>query len=181
MFSMKQLAAVFSVAAFAIQPTLAQAQDATTCVTEKEVSDTAIYAVPGLIVAMKARCGPSLSSKGFLARDGEKLSARYRAFQDTTWPRAKSTFFKFAASSASGNKQYVELIAGLPDKTVRPLLDVMMADVIAQDFVGKNCGKAERVLQALAPIEPNVAGELLAVIMSLSETDKLSICPVEPA
>lgn len=180
MIAMKRLAAALTVAALALQPSLAAAQSAS-CITEKEVSGMAIYAVPSLIVSMDARCAAALSPRGFYARNGASISKRYLAHQDRAWPSAKSAIFKLGRISISEHTDHLDLISRLPDDSLRPLVDVMVAEMIADKLAQRDCRKVERMLEVLAPIEPDVAGALLAVLMTFTKDEKMPICPVEPA
>jgi hypothetical protein len=180
MLHRKSLAAVAALG-LALQPTLAVAQEA--CLNEEEVSAIAIYSVPSLVQALRTRCGGKLSENGFLARRGDSLIGRYVALQSATWPRAKVGLTKVLAARAGQPRQAAvgapsaDLLANLPDSAVRPLVDALIVQEAAPRIALDNCGRIERVAQAMAPIEPEVAGTLLGLLVGFVDSDRLPICP----
>jgi hypothetical protein len=73
-----------------------QAVAAPPCLTEHEVANMAVYAVPALVKGVRAKCTGRLSASGFLATRGDSLAAKYAALQGETWPVARSGLLKFA-------------------------------------------------------------------------------------
>jgi hypothetical protein len=168
-------------AALAIQPTLASAQQA--CLNEEEVSAIAIYSVPSLVQAVRTRCSGQLSANGFLARRGESLTTRYVALQNNVWPRAKSGLLKVLVGRAGQSRLASpgapgpELLASLPDSAVRPLVDALIVQEAAPRIALENCSRIERVAQTMAPIDPQVAGTLLGLLVGFVDSDRLPVCP----
>jgi hypothetical protein len=163
--------------ALALQPISAQAQD--TCVTDAEVAAIAIYSVPSLVQAMRLRCGSELSANGYIARRGDMLSGRYAALQPRVWPRAKSGMLKIlgARSGASEGRQMLDTLGSLPDEAVRPLVDAWIVQETSARIPVRNCQRVEWVVEALAPVEPEVAGGLIGAIVGLVDSDKMPVCP----
>lgn len=169
----------------AVQPTVAAAQD---CLAEEEVSAMAIYAMPGVVQGVKLRCASRLAAGGFIARNGDALSARYARLQAGAWPKAKAGLLKIAASKAgtargaasgerrSGNLEGLQMIANLPDNAVRPLVDALIVQEVAPEIDVKHCGKIELLMQALNKVDPEVAGTLLGLIAGLVKLDQPGIC-----
>jgi len=159
---------------------LAQATSATAqtprCVTEQEVSAIAIYSVPSLVQAVRQRCASELATSGFLARRSDSLSARYVALQPAVWPRAKSGLLKLFAGAANESGGLDTLLT-LPDDAVRPFVDALIVQESAPKIALRNCTRIERVIEVLAPIEPEVAGSLLGALVGFVESERLSVCP----
>ncbi|HYD25793.1 MAG TPA: hypothetical protein VEB68_13460 [Croceibacterium sp.] len=174
MDSRKGLAAA-AAAALALQPAVAAAQQ--TCITEAEVSAMAIYSVPSLVQSVRLRCAGELLSSGFLARRGDAFIARYTGLQDAVWPRAKSGLLKFGARRAGSSGPGIDTFANLPDNAVRPLIDALIAQEVSGKIQPRHCGRIERVLEAAAPIDPEVAGTLIGVIIGLVAPEDPPICP----
>ena len=176
MVSRKGATAVVA-AALALQPVAADAQQA--CVTEAEVGAVAIYSVPNLIQAVRLKCGSELSASGYLARSGDALAGRYAALQTRVWPRAKSGLLK-VIGGRSGNAQSRQLlgtVGNLPDTAVRPLVDAWIAQEASAKIPARNCRRLEWVIEAMAPIGPEVAGGVLGAILGLVDPDEMPICP----
>ncbi|HLV06870.1 MAG TPA: hypothetical protein VKY80_04280 [Croceibacterium sp.] len=173
--SPRSLLAALGAATLAVQPTVAQAQQARPCLTEQEVSAIAIYSVPSLIQAVRLRCNGELSATGYLARRGDTLSARYVALQPGVWPRAKSGLLKLFASRADG--QGPETVSALPDEAVRPLVDALIVQETSPRIAVRNCTRIERVIEVMAPIDPDVAGNLIGLLVGFADSETLPVCP----
>jgi hypothetical protein len=176
MASRRRLAAAMA-GTLALQPMAAQAQQAS--VTDAEVAAIAIYSVPNLVQAMRLRCGSELSASGYIAKRGDALSGRYAALQPRVWPRAKSGMLKIlgAQSSAAQGRQMLDSLGSLPDEAVRPLVDAWIVQETSARIPVRNCQRLEWVVEALAPVEPEVAGGLIGAIVGLVDPDKMPVCP----
>lgn len=175
MASTRGLAAA-AAGALALQPVAAQAQQ--TCVTESEVAAIAIYSVPSLVQAMRLRCGSSLSASGYIAKRGDALSGRYAALQPRVWPRAKAGMLKVigAQPGAAQGRQMLDSLGTLPDEAVRPLVDAWIVQETSARIPVANCQRIEWVVEALAPVEPEIAGGLIGALVGLVDPDKLPVC-----
>jgi hypothetical protein len=175
MTSLPRILAALAAASLLTQATLASAQ-APRCVTEQEVSAIAIYSVPSLVQAVRQRCVGELTASGYLARRGDALSARYVALQPTVWPRAKTGLFKlFAGASSAGGG--LDTISTLPDDAVRPFVDALIVQESAPKIEPRNCTRIERVIEVMAPIDPEVAGTLLGVLIGFADSERIPVCP----
>lgn len=171
--SRTRLAAVAAVA-LALQPAVAQAQQA--CISEDEVSAMAIYSMPSLVQSVRLQCGPALASSGFLARRGDSFAARYAGLQNAVWPRAKSGLLKYGSHKASTASQNIAMFANLPDNAVRPLIDALIVQEASAKIDSKQCGRIERMMEAVAPIDPEIAGTLVGVAAGLFAPPDQQIC-----
>lgn len=163
-------------AAMVFQPVIASAQPA--CITEDEVSAVAIYSVPSIIQAVRLKCGSQLSSSGYLARSGDALSRRYAALQPRVWPRAKAGMLKLLASQSSGSqaRQTTQMLSTLPDDAVRPLVDALIVQEVSGKIATRQCTRVEWVIEAIAPIDPEVAGKVIGTVGGLIDPDQVPIC-----
>lgn len=167
--------AMAAAAALAIQPVAASAQ---ACVTEDEASAIAIYSVPSLVEAVRLKCGGELAPSGYLARRGDSLIGRYAPIQTRVWPRAKSGLLKVFASKAgaSSGRQTLNAVASLPDDAVRPLVDALIVQEASPKIAPQNCTRLERVIEFVAPIDPELAGDLLGAIAGLVNHREFPVC-----
>lgn len=175
MVSTKWLAAV-AVGTVALQPVAASAQQA--CVTEKEASAIAIYSVPGLVQAVRLQCSGELASNGYLARRGDSLIGRYGPLQTRAWPEAKSGLLKLLAGKAGPSQALpgLDTITSLPDNAIRPLIDALIVQEAAPHIEPGNCTRLERVIESVAPIDPELAGGLLGAIAGLVDHRDFPVC-----
>jgi len=170
-----RLAGLIGAASLAIYPSLAAAQQRP-CITEEEVSAMAIYSVPSLVQAVRTRCNGQLAASGFLAREGDAFAGRYANLQNVVWPKAKSGLLKFGAGRQVDGRDASEMFAGLPDSAVRPLIDALIVQEASAKIAAKDCGKIERLMDAVSPIDPEVTGTLLGVILGLAGLDTPAVC-----
>jgi hypothetical protein len=172
----RHVLAAVSLAAMASQSVAATAQ--TACVTEDEVSAMAIYSVPNLVEAVRVRCNGQLAPSGFLNRPGNPMRARYATLQTQVWPRAKTGLMKvLAARAGAQNAQSLGMIGTLPDTSVRPLVDALIVQEASPKIDISQCGRIERVIELAAPIDPEIAGNLLGAVLGLVDPKELPICP----
>lgn len=158
------MAAVLALAALMV-PVSAQAQPRLSDFTGDEAAALAIYAVPGLLDAAKQTCAGRLSNSGFLAKRGHSLAQRYAAQQNEMWPQARLAMMKFAGSEA---KEQIRMFATLPDDAVRPLVDALIRQEAAARLKPRSCRYVERMAEALAPLEPAQAGNILGVLFDIA-------------
>ena len=176
----RTLLALAGAAAFLVQPQLAAAQQA--CVAEDEVKAMAIYAVPSMVRSVQLTCGAQLSQNGWLARDSGALSQRYAAMQGRVWPKAKAALLKMVNGPGVDARaaQTLATVANLPDQNIRPLVDALIVQEVSAKIPVAECGKIERIREAIAPIEPDVAGSLIGAAASLFADKAPAICPARP-
>jgi len=168
-------------AAALVQAPAAMAQQ---CLTAGEVSSLAIYVVPHAIKGVQSGCGTELGSGSWLATDGAGMSARYAALGSEAWPGAKRALLLFASSATGAEQSQAEpditaLLAGLPDESLRPLVDAIILQKVAESVKPDSCRSVDRVLEVLSRFEPQDAAELLGVLLSLVDLKDPQICPLE--
>ena len=163
-------------AAFAVQPIAASAQQQ--CLSEQEVSAMIIYAVPHALRGLGTKCGPALAGDGFFKRGGADLASRYAAQGNANWPLAFDAFLKFAGVNGAMGESPMPLDQ-LPPEVVRPLVNELVAQKVAQDLKVEDCRKYERVLEVVAPLEPEELGAISAIVFSMVGVENPSVCAVE--
>lgn len=170
------------------QASIAQAAESQPCVTGSEAAALFVYVVPPTIEAVGNSCDGRLRPDGFLATGGRKLSARYAALQDESWPKAKRAalaLFSMASPAAKPAKQQAmafdpaTIFRNLPDNVARPLGDALIMQKVAEKVKPEKCGQIELVLHAMSPIEPRDAGALLGAVANLVGMDNLRLCKVD--
>lgn len=158
----------------------AQQQAAKACLSEREVAQMAIYAVPSVVEGVRGKCGAKLSKTGFLAARGDAFAAKYAALQAETWPVAKAGILKFVGAPKSGAAKAndpVAMLAALPDNSVRPLVDAMIAQKIGEAVKPDQCGNIERGMQLASVMNPRDSGAMIAFVMAMTKPKNPPICP----
>ncbi|MFN3988801.1 MAG: hypothetical protein ACK4IS_00935 [Erythrobacter sp.] len=178
----RSIAPVLALAALA-QASAAQAQQA--CVPPADLGDTIIYTLPIAYDAARTSCAKEFARDGFVARSGEKFIAGFRARQNAAWPGAMRTLQAFLAGQQNGGKgsdlDMAALVKSLPPEALRPLVDGLMGQMIADEIKPETCGKIERGLELMSPLPvDNVAG-LMGFMLELADLKEPSICPADLA
>ena len=157
----------------------AQAQQQT-CVAAADIGDTVLYAMPIAYDAVSRSCSKQLKADGFIAQDGAAFIDNFRARQDSAWPGAFRLLKTFMAQNDAekGGKDtdMTAMIAALPEDSLRPFVDGLVGQMIAQEIKPDSCSKIERGLELLSPLPvDNVAG-LMGFVFELADVKNPSIC-----
>ena len=165
-----------------------EAASAQSCVSEAEVSALFVYSMPSVLESARNSCDGKLSRDGFFATNGSRLIGRYAALQNETWPKAKRALLLYAGSGkgnapklknapdALRNIDPAQLLGSLPDNVVRPMVDAIIVQKVAEQVKPQSCRNIERVAAAISPIEPSAAAVLLGTVMSLVGLNNPDIC-----
>jgi len=139
-------------------PGVVQAADSQ-CLTAREFSALAGYALPSVISGTSQRCGPSLGPKAFLRTSGKDLAGRYAARKTNDWPAAKSAFLKLSAKSPDAASAF----KGMPDTSLQQVLSAMMEGMVAQQIPLDRCGAIDDLVRLLSPLPAENTAELIAL------------------
>lgn len=177
---MKRIAPAIAAAAIAAMvPAQIQAQAPGVCLTEAELADVIVYATPAVVTGVRGKCAKTLAPGGFIAAKGNTFSAKYAALQGATWPTAKSAIIRLlgakAGASAQG-KDMLAMVASLPDESVRPLVDTLVAQKIGESVKVGDCAKAERAMQLASVMAPRDNAALMAFVLANSGSKDLPVC-----
>ncbi len=181
----RSLAPILALAALA-QASVAQAQQQP-CVPAADLGDSIIYALPIAYDAARTSCATRFARDGFITRGGDKFIAGFRARQNAAWPgtfRVLKTMMAADAknpAAAAGGPEIAALIAAMPEDSLRPFVDGMIGQMIAEEIKPDACGKIERAMELLSPLPvDNVAG-LMGFVLEIADIKEPSICPAQPA
>lgn len=145
-------------------PVAAQAAEPP-CLSAPEFTALASYALPSIITGTTERCNGALPASAWLPRNGGQLAARYAVGKAAAWPNAKNAFLKL--SSSGTNAEAANLLKNLPDTSLQPMFDALIAGMIGQQLPTERCGMVDRVVRLLAPLPPENTAELIAVLVGI--------------
>lgn len=150
------------------------------CIAPADLGDTVVYALPIAFDAARTACVRQLTKDGFMARGGDKFIAGFRARQNAAWPGAFRTMqLALAEQSNAENTKDLNIMAlaqTLPEESLRPFVDGLMGQLIAEEIKPGSCTKIERGLELISPLPvDNVAG-LMGFMVELLGLDKPAIC-----
>ena len=147
------------------------------CINQADLSDAVVYAMPAVIGAFQAKCGPSLAADGFMSTQGAKLSGTYASRQIAAWPGARRVLLQFTANkSKSNNDGVAEMISSLPSDAMRPFVDALIQQEVSKKIPIKDCSKIERGVSLLAPLPPQNMGGLASFLLQMADVKNPSIC-----
>lgn len=179
----RMIAPALAFAALATAQT-AQAQQPA-CVAAADLSDAASYAMPIAFDAAQSACTNRWSRDGFAAQRGEAFIAQFRASQDKTWPgalRLIKVFMADGAEEAEGSDAEMKaIITSLPDEALRPFVDGLVGQLIADEIKGDSCNQIERGLELISPLPTENVGGLVAFVAQLADLKNPPICGGAPA
>ena len=159
---MRSLALFASVVALTA-PQVAAAQSGA-CLTPREFTALATYALPSLISGTARACGTALPAEAYLRRSGAELAQRYAAGKPKAWPEARAAFLKMASGRDPSS---VQLFAAMPDDTLQQVADAAFTGIIAGQVKPSSCATIDRLVGLLAPLPPENTAELIALAVGL--------------
>lgn len=150
------------------------------CLSAAEFTAVSTYAMPVAIEAVTERCAAQLGTGAFLKTDSKRLAARYAATSRAAWPGAKAAFLKVGVG---GNPEAASLFGAMPDETLQPMVDGVLASAIAQKLPTDRCAAIDRLVRLLSPLPPENTAELIALAAGLgaksekAKVGQFSLCP----
>lgn len=165
------------------QPVVAQG---TTCVESADLSDAATYTMPLLVEALQTKCADVLPADGFVLGQGDAFAEGFMPLNDAAWPGARRFLMTFIeqdtgvnADGDDASRGFVELMASIPGEDMRPFVEAIVREMIAEDIKPATCGDVERILPLIAPLPPENFGPLLSTILGFvaENDDDLKLCP----
>ena len=169
------LAPVLAVTALA-SAQAAHAQKA--CVAPEDAADAVIYAMPAAYEATVKKCGEEFAGESFLqSADGLNFIQQFRTQQDKRWDGTSRFLKVFIAAQAEGDNQGAgEMIASMPAESLRPFVDGIMGQLIAEQIKTDSCGKIDRGAELLSPLPADNVSGLVAFIVELVDLDNPPVC-----
>lgn len=159
--------------------TAAQAQQQA-CVQPADLSDAVVYAMPIAFDAARNACANRLSRDGFMATRGEDYISQFRSGQDQAWPGAfrflKTFMNRGGAGEAGGDDQMAAMLSNMPAETLRPFVDALVGQMIADEIKGDSCSKIERGLELLSPLPSENVGGLVAFLLEATDVKNPPLC-----
>ena len=170
---------VAAIAALMATPAMAQNPNPPGCLTQSEANALFTFALPEFLNSVHEKCAASLPRTSFLASQGPQLIARHRAATASYWPTAKVAFIKMASRDDTKGDG-AKLLAKVPDDALRTLVVTGLSVAVSDDIKPADCPKADRLIEALAPLPAtNLATIIVEIVGLAGGKDKkppISIC-----
>lgn len=127
------------------------------------------YALPHVLSGVRTSCTDRLAANGYLATQGDSLHAKFDAGSAAAWPQAKALLLEMGLSKNAGK---AEILRDLPDESLKPFVDGMLATLVATEIKPAQCADVERGLALLDPLPAeNIAG-LVGFVIEMGERRK---------
>jgi hypothetical protein len=130
--------------------------------------------------ATRSACEARLKSDGFLKTGGIAFIDRFRARQNAAWPGARRVLTQFAAGATSGEGQgdpaMTDAITTMPDEALRPFVDALAAQKLAEEIKPATCSQIERVMSLISPLPVESVSGLATLLFELAGVDNPAIC-----
>ena len=158
--TMAAAAAMLSMA----QPALAQGAQ---CVEPADLADTTTYA---MIEGAQNSCATTLPASSFVRSKGDAFAARFEPLRDRAWPGARRFLMTFmdegrqsagSGPGADATNGIVQMIAALNGDELRPFVDGIVLQLIAEDMTPETCRSVEKILPLVATLPVENYGALL--------------------
>ena len=162
-------------------PQIAAAADAP-CLTAKEATAVAAYAMPSVIAGTTQRCGAVLGKDSWISKNGTGLSKRYAERKAAVWPEAKAALLKMTGGAAGSGDVVLDTLKSMPDETVQQIADSMVTAAVAERVPANRCFVVDRFLSLIAPLPPESTAELVALTLGVvsqgekPKIGKLALC-----
>lgn len=132
-----------------------------------EIESAVRFGLPALFNGFQATCSAQLAPDGYVARNADRLVAKFAEGADAHWPAAK------AALSTMGNDQGVDsaMLAEMPDDALKPFVTALLQQMAASEIKPTQCVDVERGLELIDPLPAdNIAG-LIGFMVEMAERD----------
>lgn len=165
------------VALVSAQAAQAQSQP---CVAAEDLSDAVVYVMPIAFDAARTVCANRLTGNGFMATKGDAYIAKFRAEQEQTWPGALRLIKTFMADKKGGEEakgaDIAAMIGNLPDSALRPFVDALVGQAIADEIKPDSCSKIERAVELVSPLPTENVGGLVAFLIEAADVKNPNVC-----
>tara|TARA_B100001179_G_C18587530_1_gene402974 strand:+ start:1127 stop:1696 length:570 start_codon:yes stop_codon:yes gene_type:complete len=171
------------------QPALAQG---TNCIDRADVADMTTYAMPLFMDALQATCADTLPADSFVLNEGDAFAEQFEPLRDSAWPGARRVLVAFIENQTGATREMAEgqnaamggvimNLMQMKGDELRPFVDAMATQLIAEKLKPSNCGDVEAILPLLAPLPPENYGMLISTIfgMVIEEDNDMPICAAE--
>lgn len=155
------------------------------CIEPADLGDTITYAMPMLYEAVEGPCSAIFAESEFMTNKADAFLDQFRARQDDAWPgtlRLLKVFMAQQGEKNGGDDAMASAIAMMPEDSLRPLVDVIIGQMVAERIANKikvsTCSDVAEAMELIAPLPPENISALTVFIAKQAELDDPKICGV---
>jgi hypothetical protein len=142
------------------------------CLTQAQIEDSALFALPPLLEAAATACAPALPADAYLLNGGRALARTLAAESSGRWAGASAALTTMAED---------EFPANLSETTARGLLHDLVLGGLKSAKGQAQCVKINRAADLLSPMPPrNLAGLIILAVEFGSENEANSMTVTDP-
>lgn len=153
-------AALLAGVAFGAAPASAQVED----LDPAAVAAATRYALPLAFEGFMTRCFDRLDNEGYAVTNAEGLRAKFSDGADAAWPGARSLIIEMASEEADNMTDIFEM---LDDDALRPFVDGLVENMVAQEIRPEDCETIERGLEIFDPLPADNMAAIVGFIVEL--------------
>lgn len=161
------------------------ARAAEPCLTENEMNQLLLFALPEVLDGASSACKPTLGAGSFLVQDNGALIGRYREAQGPAWPVAREAMMKIPGFTGEDHKMQ-KTMRSLPDDAIKPMISGIVRQMVAQGVKPADCATIDQAARLLAPLPAeNMAGLFTLIVRKVdhptgNRKSRLPLCPLPP-
>lgn len=126
------------------------------CLTEAQIEDLALFALPPMLEAAATACAPALPADAYLLTGGKALALSLAAESSNRWAGASATLSTMAKDKFPAN---------LSEATARGLVHDLALGGLKSEGAQAQCVRINRVADLLSPLPPrNLAGLVVLAV-----------------
>lgn len=145
--------------AFAAAPAQAQQE-----LDPAQVESAVRFGLPALFEGYRATCAAELAPAGYVARNADRLAAKFAQGADAHWPEAKAALLTLGGDDGGMDPA---MISGMPDEALKPFVVAFLQQMVATEIKPEQCTDIARGLELIDPLPAdNIAG-LIAFVVEL--------------
>ncbi|BDI61169.1 hypothetical protein [Qipengyuania nanhaisediminis] len=133
------------------------------------VASATRYALPHAFEGYLDRCTSRLDPNGFALSNSERLRDKFADGSEAGWPGAKALLIGLATQEDDGAS---DMIAMLDDGSLRPFVDGLLTNLVAQEIKPETCPQIERALEILDPLPADNLAQFTGFIMEMVQDDE---------
>jgi hypothetical protein len=157
------------VSAMLLAATPAQAQPQMQDLDPEAVAAAARYALPMAFEGYLQACTAGLDKRGYAISNTPALRAKFSEGSDEAWPAARAALLQMASGEAG---EMSSILAGLGDAELRPFVDGMVKNLVAEQLRSQDCGDIERGLEILDPLPADNMAQMVGFFFEIGAREE---------
>lgn len=142
------------------------------CLTQSQIEDVALFAMPPLLEAAATACAPALPADAYLLTGGKALAASLATESSTHWAGASAALATIASD---------EFPANLGEGTARGLLHDLALGALKDKEAQAQCVRMNRIADLMSPLPPRNLAGLVFTAVEFGMANEAASPPPPPA